>query len=528
MSQEMNHLLRVEGVNLDRFVFDTRDLSTNRGGGLLLLDAVAEVEKALAVSLGEGKYKSLSRGASMGLFEVECTDPKAVLDGVKAALGSGIFAHATFVVDLVAKKDYPADVESLIAANRWRQMQAASLAVPKANNAADGAPISGRPACDLDGLRPAQQGKDGSHTLRGKKLSETTWRRREYGREQKQSREQEQSFYEKQTGIRGLPDFAEHFEEIATGLKPLEGKLAVFYADGNNFGSKQAKLCGTPEKQEAFDSYLRGKRKTFLTDFLNHAKTVDQWRGKRKNGEAFLRFETLLWGGDEVMFVMPASLGWSFAARFFNSLAGMNLADGNSKLPKGQSFPPTPLTHAAALVFCQHHSPIHRIKKLAKEQMAEFAKEADRSRDSMVVAALESFDHLGTGFENAMRDRYKSAVDLKDMVMAPANGKSLHEVISDVAEGVSALRRSPDFARSQLRALVQSMIRKPAEASALAEIRVEPGRPINITLPKPFRNASDDDKVTLVDRIRPCLPNDAALWLQLEELWDYALPEPTP
>ena len=34
------YLLRIEGVNLNHFVFDTRDLSTVRGGSLLLLAAI--------------------------------------------------------------------------------------------------------------------------------------------------------------------------------------------------------------------------------------------------------------------------------------------------------------------------------------------------------------------------------------------------------------------------------------------------------------------------------------------------------
>ena len=38
-------LLRMEGVNLSNFVFDTQDLSTIRGGGLLLLDAALRVEE---------------------------------------------------------------------------------------------------------------------------------------------------------------------------------------------------------------------------------------------------------------------------------------------------------------------------------------------------------------------------------------------------------------------------------------------------------------------------------------------------
>lgn len=41
------YLLRVEGVNLAHFVFDTRNLNGTRGGSLLLLDAIEEIKKKI-------------------------------------------------------------------------------------------------------------------------------------------------------------------------------------------------------------------------------------------------------------------------------------------------------------------------------------------------------------------------------------------------------------------------------------------------------------------------------------------------
>ena len=518
------HYLRVEGVNLSHFVFDTRDLSTTRGAGLLLLNAVDEVITALGDNSLSGTFKTLSRGASMGLFALDCKDTASVLAKVKEALGTGIFAHATFVVDLIkANGNYVQEIESLIAANRWRQMQAASLAVPPAN-AEVGLP---KPACDLDGLRPAMLGQNGSHTLRGEKLSDATWERRKYGSEQKKS------FYKEATRLDGhtdldLPDFAEHFEEICKGSKQLEGKLAVFYADGNNFGSKQAKHCDTPEKQVAFDEYIRGARRKFLREFLEDAVRHEEWKGKRKNGkdDEYMRFETLLWGGDELMFVMPAALGWQFAATFFEKLHGLNLQQTNS------GFPDEPLTHAAALVFCQHHSPIHRIKKLAKEQMAEFAKGIEengnkigRQRDSMVVVALESFDHLGAGFEGAMKRRYNEVVPLESMILADPNGGDFGAYLKKLANDFKLLRESETFPRSQLRSLVNEMIAKEVkDLAAFTDGKDENGNAIKFP-PRHFRNTTKEEKTflhgTMLDHFHK---NPAVLWLQLEELWDYALP----
>jgi hypothetical protein len=43
--------LRIEGMNMSTFVEDTQDLSTIRGGSLLLLHAIERVEKRLEKEL---------------------------------------------------------------------------------------------------------------------------------------------------------------------------------------------------------------------------------------------------------------------------------------------------------------------------------------------------------------------------------------------------------------------------------------------------------------------------------------------
>jgi len=519
------HYLRVEGVNLSAFVFDTRDLSTNRGGSLLLLDAIPVVKAALERTLGAGKVEVLSQGASSGLFGFVSDQPDTALKAVREVLAKKQWQHATFVVDLVEKSDFSAAREQLIAANRWRQMQSSSLAVPPAASSVDWS----QPACDLDGLRPV-----GTSTLRKKKLSDNTSARREYGREQKQN------FYKKITRLNGLPTFAHDFESIAVDSEPLNGKLAVFYADGNGFGGIQTKHCTGEESQKKWDDLVRGRREAFLKAFLEEevglkdAASLDKdspWRGvqpgeKDKDDEC-LRFETLLWGGDEFLFVMPAALGWRFAAFFFEQMKELEFADET-------------LTHAAALVFCQHHSPIHRIQHLAKDQIAEFAKglkdaagkPIGRERDSLMVVALESFDHLGTEFEKAMADRYQEVQALERMIFAPAADKPLHTELTAFAEGVQALRESDTFARSQLRGLVNEMLNtghsdataRIARAKQIAEGWKSAADPTQFP-PRHFRNADPDTDVKTLATLLTLFGNDhQTLWLQLEELWDYARP----
>ncbi len=59
------YYLRIEGVNLSNFVYDTQDLSTIRGGGLILLDSIDKLKENF-----KGILDPISTGASSGLFEI--------------------------------------------------------------------------------------------------------------------------------------------------------------------------------------------------------------------------------------------------------------------------------------------------------------------------------------------------------------------------------------------------------------------------------------------------------------------------
>src|SRR3989338_4755458 len=107
------YYLRMEGVNLSNFVYDTQDLSTVRGGGLLLLGAVTRIQDKFSV------LKSISTGASSGLFYFEADDDGLSLKNkvIKYLNDDPQLKHATFVVDIQAYKSdeqYIPDKELLI------------------------------------------------------------------------------------------------------------------------------------------------------------------------------------------------------------------------------------------------------------------------------------------------------------------------------------------------------------------------------------------------------------------------------
>ena len=210
--------------------------------------------------------------------------------------------HATFVVDVIddltERKDSNADFvihrERLLALNRWQQMQAPTLAVPKK--------VTASQPCAFDGVRPATKNSKG-----GELISESAWIRNEYGSDQKQS------LYTKETGLADLPKFVNDLDELSDDLSQgrLHHKTAVIYLDGNKFGEKQNRLCTTAELQEKFDTQVKSYRRGVLRELLIKIKDKPAWRYQGQ----LLRLETLLWGGDELIWVVPAWRGfWTLAA----------------------------------------------------------------------------------------------------------------------------------------------------------------------------------------------------------------------
>jgi hypothetical protein len=272
-----DYYLRIEGVNLDNFVFDTNDLSTIRGGGLLLLNLPQRVEGILPKETI--KLKPITQGASWGLFRFQAVDDKTHTDIVndihKVLESDPQYRHATIVVDAIPAgkiDEYPLKKKSLEALNRWRQMSSPSVISPAASNSPN-QPLSepidaprGK-VCQFDHVRPAvgkiEKGDDRFDASLSVRI------RREYGMKNKGL-----EWHQKKTKIKDLPKFVNDFDKVTSpsdgqDYGNLNGKMAVIYLDGNKFGERQRNYCTSPEKQEAFDQAIReryqdGALKTLL------------------------------------------------------------------------------------------------------------------------------------------------------------------------------------------------------------------------------------------------------------------------
>ena len=455
----MAYYLRVEGVNLGNFVYDSSNLASIRGGGLLLLDAIERVAKELKRMIGAEAVQPISTGASSGLFKLELSDRQpADIQRVRQDLIRFLhkdpqLQHATFVVDIQEreKQSFAETQNRLAAANHWQQMQAPSLAIPRL----------GQQVCALDKVRPAQETVYPGGTATS--VSSSIFQRRKYGTEQKKS-----EFY-RQRLVNDIPylSLTDSLEELteAPDKQGLHHKMAVIYIDGNKFGKFLRDHCKTEAAQIEFDTQMKRGRNAILEQLIHTA-----WQDTKlgwKTAEGKIRLETLLWGGDEIIWVVPAWLGFSVVEMFYTlakehitfteTVEGKNnpAKKKKGKRKKQKQAEPTThqLQHAAGLVFCYHKAPIHRMVDLAKK-LAELAKEQSKD-DLLAYQILESFDHAGTDLEAWRRQRAEPLCGPAGLFLRPEDLSVIQEHIRSL-KGVTD-SRATEFPRRKLYQIIQAL-----------------------------------------------------------------------
>ena len=464
--------LRVEGVNLDSFVYDTGDLSTTRGGSLLLLHGVDQIAQKF-----QDELEVVSTGASVGLFAVQDGyDASSVRNDVEDHLRlHSKLGHATWVVDIaqLQGKDFIAAREQLVAKNRWRQMQQPSLVVPKWNHD----PGTLQP-CTVERRRPATA----DDSTRGVAVSPSVLVRREFGRAEKQH------FFRRLApqsarSMRFVNDFDALTADPDRGN--LHHKMAVLFIDGNDFGRTQDAVIrrGTDQlrSQRLWDLKLKRFHQAFLRSLLQEMKSdPDGWT--TTGGE--YRIEVLLWGGDDILLVVPAWHGWWTLGFFFQQAAAWTI-DGHN------------LTHKAGLIFCHHKAPIQRISRLA-DVLAHCAK-LDGIKNRAAYHVFESFDNAGGKLETVRQ------------ALVPA-GTSTDGLVLD---GASMLRAQQTFAsvkplipRRRLTMLVQAL--RTGTKDRADALRAE----LETIL---------DSQAGVRSELEACFGSSPSglLWIHLIELWDY-------
>lgn len=406
------YLIRIAAVNLDQFVFDTEDLSTIRGGGVLLLEwpeklkgedeltqkpaelAALSQEDWKVITEAKKRWEFITEGASSALIKTTL-DPAIARECLRAAFDAWFRCHATyryatFGVDVVpAGKNFYDDYQQLIAANRWRQQRESS--VPLTSRKCDASTF-----CAIDAIRPAE--KSIKAEAKDLMVCASVAIRREKG---KKSRK-ELDIPEKPDITGGHEDFLDtHLDfNLLTQDAPkncprLEHKMAVIYADGNKFTAiENAAARAGSESLTEWDKDIRRKRRQLLNGLSARLQDDCKWYSETEGSKKY-RFQTLLWGGDEHIWLVPAWCLRDIVAYFFESTHTWRWQDQR-------------MTHAMSIVLCTADSPIRGVVDLARK-LAEAAKHARRRqreiggqttmRDAIAYQVLTSFDQLGADHE---------------------------------------------------------------------------------------------------------------------------------
>ena len=191
--------------------------------------------------------------------------------------------------------------------------------------------------------------------------------------------------------VLGLPvamDFEEMVARPPLGTPPnVAGKLAVVYLDGNGFGAKRQSCAAAAAEETAFDHYRRFCLELDRNDGLLLAELVHwmlgrhAFRGPEDSG-AYLRFETLLWGGDDICFVLPAWGLSDFLVVLSRALAGLRVTvAGREETP----------TYKCGVALAHYRSPIRDLRQVA-DKLAHAAKATSGSENVVQILALEGLD----------------------------------------------------------------------------------------------------------------------------------------
>lgn len=514
--------LHVEAVNLSNFVYDTHDVSTIRGGSYLLLTLLQEIPGHFPV------LTTVTSAASQGLFSFEDTEDttselqRAVLRYLHEESGG----HATFLAAVC--DDIPEDeggfslvLQRLQAQIRRQQWRMPTVAVPEA--------ISAAAECYIDGWRPASTDRDHRQIADdpATAFSESTYFRRSKGRALRRTG---RVFQDSGVNIGALAftdDLTQLSEAPGEGVPGLlSGKMAVIHVDGNAFGKNRGRLCLDERTRSEFDDYIQSDlRGGFLEKLLDYARNTPTFlTTDEESGQLLIRLEILLWGGDEMILIVPAWQAWQTLWLYYDHTTQAERFQGKA------------LTHRGAVVFCHHDSPILMIRDLleslldrAKESIgkniskAELAAEertflqqyrtSSAYADAFHYLVLESFDLL-QGSLDAFLDKYYKKAAYGSLLIG-ANE------ITTLSQNLLLLRQF--CTRNKLLQIISILQNVPDDTVSAAEADEAGHESIQKIIDKMIALVPVADREGFKAAIDSLTKNQQKLdrWYLLTDLWDY-------
>ena len=174
---------------------------------------------------------------------------------------------------------------------------------------------------------------------------------------------------------------------------------------------------------------------------MNRANTDQGFKSGKQ-----IRLEVLLWGGDEILIVVPAWRGFRTLQLFY-------------EIMQGAKFENEPLTFAGGIVFSQANTPIYRLRNLAKE-LADIVKENSNKENAFDYLILESIDYPSEPItvlrERVFQDKVKGY-----KILYPFDQEKIKKVQNYIDEGY--------LSKTSVTSLAYTAIQKPDEFKAKKE-----------------------------------------------------------
>jgi hypothetical protein len=383
-----------------------------------------------------------------------------------------------------------------MAKNRWAQMQEPSIIMPLVEKSDE--------ACSIDGLRPANPNHKNPKD-ETKHFSSFTFDRRVIGLKTKRKlyskiiEEISDSINNDILKKLEHQSFTDNMEDLSEDDSKgnLSGKIAFIYLDGNKFGAIRDKYCTSKEKMSAFFDTVQHKlRARILENILRSA--IDDVDFKSKSNQ--VRLETLLWGGDEIEWVVPAWKGFEILKQTYSVDETFAVAQETDLLS-------IPLTHACGIVFCHHSAPILAIRKIA-HLLAEKVKENNKdipqkSSEGNYIhyMVMESYDMITGNIDAFFAKHYKNA--------DPDHLKLAGDELNIFEKEFITIKKY--FPRNKVYKIIQLL--NSNETGYQSKISAEITK-VQKTINKDFQ----DELESSLNRV---IKNQIDRWYIIADLWDY-------
>ncbi len=504
-------VLRIEATNINSFVWDTADLSTIRGSGLALLEWPGLVSETLAARHETWDVVTCGGSAiTLVLKDSPAESIKSTLSELLTILRTdelfGLATYAGAAAELTAEAGYGRALQTAISAIRLQQSCQADVRIPATNTDSDT-----RSFCALNRILPSSL-----DTIASSRVSSSVAIRHAKGKQQKPK------VFAHLTGerIQTTNDFGQlattsvFARQLGFDGKNLNGYMGVVVLDGNGFGDIERRSSAELKTHGKWDSRLRSARKDFLAMLVDHAQSEERWLHDTR-----LRFETLLWGGDEQVWVVPAWVTMELIDLFFQATAGRNWQQlGNEER----------ITHCGGVVLCHHKAPIRDAVQLAHKLLgtAKTYRNALPEQNAFCYQILESFDHLGESYERIRQLQQPAGMPERDSVLCHTALRQLMEFRSLVESRSEDERWLPATRRMRIQQALfgRDWLRFSGELERLIEVASREEQ-LSYVIGGAIRKWHEFHQPS-GRRLKDIgmLPQTQSFWYHLLELWDYLIP----